>query len=239
MTQNKQNFNFDTFINELNNFVKHRGCLAQFDTPVRIALNCVDEAQISFIRDSDEDTAFFEILNQFSRKVSNERSRLRTKIQNIALKMSSAIVQEGINLVAEVGGSENFEIVYKHAEINVQKHDEKAGQEMQTAIKLAIADIQQEIQEVLQGNLVQTFVAYIENNQDISAKNINSGINTEGLKQQVGMLKEIGEAAGLKITNLATRGFLNTSGQVFLRSIDQERKPSNSFTNSSVFADTN
>lgn len=49
---------FPTFVNELNNFVERRATLARFDTPVRIVLSYIDEAQIHFIRNSSEDSAF-------------------------------------------------------------------------------------------------------------------------------------------------------------------------------------
>jgi small GTP-binding protein len=82
---------FQTFIDTLNNFVEHRGALARLDTPIRIALSYVDEAQLSFIRDSNEDSAFFELLNRLSRTVRQERYRVRTKVQGIALRLSAAV----------------------------------------------------------------------------------------------------------------------------------------------------
>ena len=79
---------FSTFVNNLNEFVDSRAALTQFDTPVRIALSYVDQAQEIFSRNSDNgDSAFLAILNQLSRRVRKERDRLRTKIQSIALEM--------------------------------------------------------------------------------------------------------------------------------------------------------
>jgi hypothetical protein len=60
---------FQTFIDELNRFVERRATLARFDTPVRIALSCLDEAQVSFTRNSNEDAAFLELLSRLSRVV--------------------------------------------------------------------------------------------------------------------------------------------------------------------------
>jgi ribosome biogenesis GTPase A len=54
---------FPSLIEELNKFVESRASLARFDTPVRMVLSYVDEAQLSFTRNSTEDSAFFEILN--------------------------------------------------------------------------------------------------------------------------------------------------------------------------------
>jgi len=212
---------FPTFINALNKFVYSRAALAPFDTPVRIALGCVDEAQVAFIRNSNEDSAFFEILNQLSRKVRKERDRLRTKIQIIVLEMSSAIAKEGATLADAVGGKQNFELLNKQAELNVQKHYEKAETKLQEAANAAVEDIQHEVEEVLSGNLVHAFIVCLDKNQNVSAQSVGSSIDLEQIKGQVSLLKEIGEKAGVQMTNLATRGFIKTSsGKGFLRSID-------------------
>lgn len=212
---------FLTFINALNKFVDSRASLARFDTPVRITLGCVDEAQVVFTQNSSGDSAFFEILNQLSRKVRKERDRLRTKVQGITLEMSSAIAKEGTILAAAVGVEQNFELLNKQAEFNVQKHYEKAETKLQEAVNAAVEDIRQEVEEVLTSPLVKTFVTCLDRNQSISAQNIGSGINVEWIKNQVNLIQGIGETAGVnQLTTLATRSFANTAGQGFLRSID-------------------
>lgn len=212
---------FPTFIDALNQFVERRGSLARFDTPVRIALSCVDDAQLSFTRNSSEDSTFFEVLTRLSRTVRKERDRLQTKVKNIALEMSSGVASEGNTLAAAVGSDQNFERLNKQAELNVQKHYEKAETKLQDAVNVAVEDIRQEVEEVLEGNLVKSFVACLDKNQNISAENLGAGMDVERLKSQVGLLKNIGETAGVKLTTLASRGFAKTAAQQgFLRSID-------------------
>lgn len=209
-----------TFIDALNNFVEHRASLVRFDTPVRIALGCVDEAQLSFTRNSSQDSAFLEVLARLSRTVHKERERLRTKVQSIALRMSSAVAKEGTSLAAAVGSEQDFEILNKQAELNVQKHYEKAENEMQEAVDAAVESIRQEVEGVLQGNLAQTFVACLERNQNVSAQNMGSNMDVERIKSQVNWIKTIGETAGVEMTKVATRGLAKTAGQGFLRSMD-------------------
>ncbi|MEO9126904.1 MAG: GTPase [Microcoleus sp.] len=211
---------FSTFIDALNQFVERRGSLARFDTPVRIALSCVDDAQLSFTRNSSEDSAFFEVLTRLSRTVRKERDRLGIKVKNIALEMSSGVASEGNTLAAAVGSDQNFESLNKQAELNVKKHYEKAENKLQEAVNVAVEDIQQEVEKVLEGNLVKSFVACLDKNQNISAQNPGSGMDVERIKSQVDWLGRIGETAGVKLTTLATRGFANTARQGFLRSMD-------------------
>lgn len=214
---------FQTFLDALNSFVKRRAALTRFDTPVRIALTSVDDAQLSFTRNSTQDSTFLEVLTRLSRTVRKERERLRTKVQGIVLEMSSAIAQEGIALAAPVGvgSKEEFEKLNKEAEVNVQKHYEKAETKLQESVSTAVEYIQQEVEGVLQSNLVKTFVACLDRSQNISARNVDSGLDEERIKGQVNMLKSIGDTAGVSLTKLTTRGVVKTaSGQGFLRSLD-------------------
>ncbi|KKD38714.1 GTPase [Limnoraphis robusta] len=211
---------FQTFIDSLNEFVNKRAALAKFDTPVRIALSCLEEAQLIFTRNSTNDSAFLEILNRLSRVVRKERSRIRTKVQNIGLKMSSEISKEGYVLASAVG-SEDIEILNKQAEINVQKHYEKAETDLQSVINAAAEDIRQEVEQVFESDLVKAFVTCLDKNQNVSAQNVKPGMNVEAIKSQINFLGDIGTKAGVNITSSATRGFLGTAGQQgFLRSMD-------------------
>ena len=137
---------FQTFIDALNNFVQNRAALTRFDTPVRIALACLDEAQLSFTRNSSRDSAFLEVLTRLSRTVRKERDRQRTKVQSIALEMSSAIAKEGTTLSTAVGSEQNFEMLNKQAELNVQKHYEQAETKLQEVVNAAVEDIRQEVE---------------------------------------------------------------------------------------------
>ena len=208
---------FQSFTDALNTFVKRRGSLTKFDTPVRIALSYVDDAQLSLTRNSNEDSAFFELLNRLSRTIRQERDRLRTKIRGIALRLSAAAANEGTILARAVGGNEDIEALGKQAESNVQKHCDKAGAEIEEAVKAAVESFPEEIKEVLQSDLAQAFVARLEVNQKVYTHNVDSGLDVERLRGQVKLLKDIGERAGVKLTNLATKTGANTTGQAFLR----------------------
>ncbi|MEM8719907.1 MAG: GTPase [Cyanobacteria bacterium P01_G01_bin.39] len=215
---------FETFIRELNQFVERRGSLAKLDTPVRIALSAVNDTQAELTRNSGGDSTFFEILNQLSRKVKNERNRVKIKIQGIALRLVAAITQAGVELASYVGKvSSETEWEYKQKIINleVEKHYEKAGREIQTAFDTAIEDIKQEVEGVLEGNLAQAYIAYIGKSLDASVNYLHEGINVDVLRDQFTKLRDIAEFAGTNILKNASRSFLNTAGKTgFLRSID-------------------
>ena len=215
---------FETFIQELNQFVERRGSLAKLDTPVRIALSAVNDAQTELTRNSGEDSTFFEILNQLSRQVKNERNRVKIKIQSIALKLAAAIAQEGVGLASCVGTvNSEIEWEYKQKTVNldVERHYEKAGREIQAVFDEAINDIRQEVEGVFEGNLAQAYIAYIEKSLDASVNHLQDGINVDALRDQFTKLRGIAEFAGANILKNTSRSFLKTAGKTgFLRGMD-------------------
>lgn len=210
---------FDTFITELNRFVERRASLTRLDTPVRIVLGCLDDAQIGFARNSDEDTAFLEVLSRLSRRINKERERLRTKIKGITLEMSAAIAAEGSRLALAVGDPK-FEDLNKQSEINVRKHYEKAGQALENTIESAIQSIHLEVEAELQSNLTQAFVAQLNFNGKVPDQSSVNNFNKQQVQGQVAWLQKIGGQVGANITKAATREFAATAGQGFLRSMD-------------------
>ena len=195
---------FDTFITELNRFVQHRGSLTRLDTPVRIVLTCLDDAQIAFARNTDEDTTFLEVLSRLSRRINQERERLRTKVKSIALEMSTAIAQEGIRLTSAIDGSQITELTAQ-AELNLRKQYEQAGEKLENTLNLALESIRSTVTEELQSNLTQSFIAQLSFKGKVSGQSLKGDTNIQRLQAQVQWLQRIGEQVGAKITQAITK----------------------------------
>ncbi len=191
---------FATFIDTINSFVKYRGYLTRFDTPIRIVLDCIDEAQLSIRSNSHQDLAFWEILTRLSRTVAKERDRFRTKIQGIILKMSSAIAKEGIILATSVGSDTDFEQLNQQAHLNIEKDYQEAREKIVAAVSQSVASIKQQIEQLLQGNLVQSFIASQYNTK--SAQNFGNNLDSQRIQAQINWLKEICKTAGVNQISL-------------------------------------
>lgn len=202
---------FETFIDALNQFVEKRRSLARLDTPVRIVLESLDDAEIAFRRDQSEDTAFFEVLKRLSRTINLERSRLRTEIRNITLDLESEITNEGAMLASALGGDFDINSLKQKAENNVSNHYEKTLNNIEMLVKEATNSLQTEIETILTGDLVQAFLQRSQIQYQISLEKNDSGIDINQIKKQVKFLLDIGEKCGLNPINLAQRdGWLNT-----------------------------
>ncbi|MCP2730385.1 GTPase [Limnofasciculus baicalensis] len=216
---------FATFIEKINIFVKYRGYLTRFDTPIRIALGCLDEAQLSIRSNSHQDSAFWEILTRLSRTVTKERDRFRTKIQGIILKMSSAIAKEGIILATSVGSDTDFEQLNQHAHFNIEKYYQEAGEKIVAAVSQSVASIKQQIEQLVQSNLVQIFIASQYNIK--SAQNVGANLDSQRIQAQINWLNEIGKTAGVNLTSLGREKIPESqhSPQMVGKFLDFQLKP--------------
>ena len=210
---------FDTFIAELNQFVTRRASLVGLDTPVRIVLDCLDEAQLAFARNSNEDTVYLEILSRLSRRIYQERERLHTKARSIKLEMSAAITTAGSELASAVG-EPNFEDLNAESEIQIRDRYERAGQILETITEEAIQSIHRTVEAELQSDLTQAFVAQLRFDGRVEHKGLTGDFDKEQLQGQVKWLQDIGNQVGGKIADSATRGFVGTASDGFLRSMD-------------------
>ena len=198
---------FETFTNALNQFVEKRRSLARLDTPVRIVLESLDDAEIAFRRDRSEDIAFFEVLKRLSRTINLERNRFRTEIKNIALSLVSEITNEGAILASALGGDFDINICNQQAQKNVSNYYEKALNNIEIVVKEATNSLQKEIESILTGDLVKAFLQRSQIQYQISLEKNDSGIDINQIQDQIDFLLDLGE----KCTNLAQReGWLNT-----------------------------
>ena len=163
---------FSTFIQTLDTLVEQRGYLTRFDTPIRIALSCVDDAQLHISRTTPQDSVFLELLTRLTRSLHQEGDRLRTKIQEIILRLSATITQEGDILQVALGSQLNFEQLTQRTELNIQNHYEQAGEKITNTLNQAMISLHQTIATILKGNLVQIL---LESWEHAKQDNDNSG----------------------------------------------------------------
>ncbi|MEM9217199.1 MAG: GTPase [Cyanobacteria bacterium P01_F01_bin.150] len=214
----------DTFVAILNQFVQKNAIASRLDTPIRIALSHIDDAQTLLLRDDGEDAAFFETLSRLSRRVNRERDRLRTQIKGIELKISSSISDEAETLIAAVG-QEDIEPRIQAADLNLSRTYDQIAARLDDLFASAETSIKQTVQDELNGPLVQSFVAQLNFDPNLQANNPNTQHHFAKLNQQVAWLGRIGNQTGAKVVDSATRSVVATAGQGLLRAKDVAGSP--------------
>ncbi len=216
---------FKTFIDKLNTFVERRGYLAKFDTPVRIALSCIDETQWIVSRNSNQDSAFLEILTRLSRLMRKERDRLRTNVNMIALRLSSAIVKEGTLIASGVVTNVDFERLNQQAELKVRTYYDQVQQELKSVVNAAINSRNKRINEFLDLPLVETFLTCVTQSKKDKLTGVNVR-NLDGVNAQINWIKSIGDTGKYLVNNTTTSEELKiTEGETSEKVINYDFKP--------------
>ena len=214
----------DTFVAALNQFVQKNAVASRLDTPIRIALNHIDEAQTLLLRNDGEDAAFLKTLNRLSRRVKRERDRLRTQVKGILLDLSVSISNEADTLVAAIG-TEDIAPLIQATDLNLSRTCDQLAARLDDLFTSAEASIKQVVEDELNSPLVQSFVAQLDFDPAIQAQNPQTRHHYAKLNQQAAWLGKIGNQVGAKVANSATRSVFVTAGQGFLRAKDVAGSP--------------
>ena len=153
---------FPEFIHTLNKFLRDKGSLAKLDTPIRIALGCLDEAKSSIHRDKVKDDTFFELLNRLKRRADKSRSHLATHISDISIDMYGKIITEGDYLADCIGKDQNLESKVELHLNSVRQFIQEANISIQHKVEEEIHIMQEEIDKLNRSDLFLAFQSRLE-----------------------------------------------------------------------------
>lgn len=202
----KKESRFENFISALNEFVDKRGKLGRIDVPARILLTCIDEAELHFNRADGKDTAYLELLNSLSRRVRDQRQRLRSHIDGILLDLSGKISNQGHALLPHIGTNDNMEEKAKEAEKNIERLCQKTQERLEEAVSESIEKLREQVQEVLSSPLANAFAATLfDTNKKVKVtpQEVTSLENLKHVKAQWQKLAGIGAMVGVQVSRMA------------------------------------
>ena len=211
---------FDSFTKALNAFVSRKASHSQLDTPIRIVLRVVDNTEKMLVPTDTEDAAYLEILRQLSRRVEQERDRLRTKVKSLQLEVASAILNEG-SILSQAVGEESFVELNALSEIKVREHYEKGEQSLQRVLERAIESIRIEVESELKKDLPQAFIARLKSSHKAGEYSVKESKSVENVKSAVKGLQGIADKVGSFFVSQSMReAFRIPGGGAALRGID-------------------
>ncbi|WP_017662388.1 GTPase [Baaleninema simplex] len=216
---------FTEFIQALDRFVRERDKLAQLDTPIRRVLGYVDEVEIWFSEGTVQDKNFLETLNRLAKTVHQKRNEFRIKLKKVILDATSEIRTIGNQLandLTEFKNEQEFKDRQKEIERKIEEIWDQTEKVFQELIESAIESLQEEVKQVLNSDLVQSFIAMLNAESEFKAQYVEEGFNFNDLSQQVKFFEDIAGQVGLEIVQNATRQAFKLSGGggAALRSID-------------------
>ena len=198
---------FPEFVNTLNKFLRDKGTLAKLDTPIRIALGCLDEAKSIIHRDKVKDDTFFELLNRLKRRADKSCSHLATHVSDISIDMYAKIITEGDCLADCIGKDQNLESRVEIHLTNVRQFIQEANGSIQDKVEEEIQIMQEEIDKLNRSDLFLAFQSRLEAAEDNRVS--MSDFDLAMLREQVEGFRDISKelkvvAAGFGIEAIDT-----------------------------------
>ena len=201
---------FPEFINTLNKFLREKGTLAKLDTPIRIALGCLDEAKSIIHRDKVKDDTFFELLNRLKRRADKSRSNLATHVSAISIEMYRNIITEGDHLADCIGKEKDFASKAESSLNNVKQFIEESNDSIQQKVEEQICTMQEEIDKLNRSELFLAFQARLESAE--SNRDSMSDFDLGMLREQVEGFRDISKEVKIILAGMGIEAIDNLFG---------------------------
>ena len=201
---------FPEFINTLNKFLRDKGALAKLDTPIRIALGCLDDAKSIIHRDRVKDDTFFELLNRLKRRADKSRSNLATHVSAISIEMYRNIITEGDHLADCIGKEKDFASKAESSLNNVKQFIEESNDSIQQKVEEQICTMQEEIDKLNRSELFLAFQARLESAE--SNRDSMSDFDLGMLREQVEGFRDISKEVKIILAGMGIEAIDNLFG---------------------------
>jgi hypothetical protein len=190
--------------------------LAKLDTPIHILLGHLNDASSTLTRSPAADNTYLELLNRLLKTVEHERARLRTRIRGISMHLSSKVADEGVALTQQVSqvSKQDFGGLGRKVQDRIQNLSEQASSDMEQAINAADGSLQEQVREVLNSPLAQSFMVHLEAPQSIDVRHFAWNDSVKHLNAEAEKIAEIARQVALKISEQATKEISGVPGSV-------------------------
>ena len=190
---------FSEFIQQLNQFIEEKQIMARLDTPVRIALSKLNDAELAIQRDDNEDTAYLELVDRCYRRVEQERKCFHTESEKVALELYSKVQKEATPLLEGLGkikDQEKWEELANKVDNNIQQHCNSAQKQLEEIANQAQIDLMESLKEVLDGNLGKVLIQHLKNEEKASANEFGNQQNDDRQRTQLKNLLQLSDFLG-------------------------------------------
>lgn len=208
---------FDDLVAALNVMASEQGVLGKLDTPGRILLGAVDEAEVTAASPEGIDEGFLLVLDRLARVVRNERLQFRSEMKGLTLSLSADVDALGAELASSAGRAKDFDATSNAISKRVETLVEQASERAAALSEQAAVRVQEEIGRVLDGPLVRLmFESLTATGPDVHPQPPGDGPDLDLLRSRMRQLKTVGTAVSEKLF-AAARGPAGEAAQGFLR----------------------
>lgn len=203
---------FEDFIEILNDFIKSKGQIGKFDTPIMILKAAIDSA-IEDLAEDESNKEYGALLSRIERAVDEIRNKLSVESSNLIRKHLKPIIDKGFELSRKIG-LENVEFSDEDVENLVKKCCEALNEQLSNLCEKGNASLQEEIEGILESDLATYFFDTVKDVNEKASIFESSGNKVKRI--QFESVKGLVENITGKTVQLATKGGTE-SAKFFLR----------------------
>ena len=193
---------FEGFIEILNDFIKEKGQIGKFDTPIMILKAAIDSA-IEELAEDESNKEYSALLSRIERAVDEIRNKLSLESGNLIRKHLKPIIDKGFELSRKIG-LEDIEFSDEDVEALVKNCCEALNEQLSRLCEKSNISLQEQIEGILQSDLATYFFDTVK---DVSEKaSIFESSGNKAKRVQFESVKGLVENITGKTVQLATKG---------------------------------
>ncbi len=193
---------FEEFIEILNGFIKDKGQIGKFDTPIMILKAAINSA-IEEMAADESNREYSALLSRIEKAVDSIRNKLRKESENLIRKYLQPIIDKGFEISRQIG-LEKVSFSEEQTEELVRKCCEALNEKLTELCEKGTESLQREIEGILQSDLAAYFFDSIK---DFSEKpSVFEGSEKKAKRIQFESVRELTEKITGKTVQLATKG---------------------------------
>ncbi len=193
---------FEDFIEALNSFIKNKGQIGKFDTPIMILKDTVNCA-IEELSEDDSNREYSSLLSRIERAIDEIRNKISLESGNLIRKHLKPIIDKGVELSRKIG-LEDVEFSEEEVQALVKRCCEALNEQLSIVCKKGNALLQEEVEGILQSDIAAFF---FETVKDINEKaSLFESTGNKVKRIQFEAVKDILEKVTGKTVELATKG---------------------------------
>lgn len=210
---------FGDLVATVNDLAARQGVLGKLDTPARIVLAAIDEAEASVATPESVDKGFLLVFDKLGRSVRNERRQYRSQVLDLTIQLKVDIEAVGTRLANAAGTSKSFDSDCENAAHQVRVLVEAASTSASKISDDAATRCQEAIGKILDGSAALALYDHVKAPSTKVHDGPGSASDMSKLRERMSSLKRIGSSISDRIagaasaTGSATEGFLR-AGQV-------------------------
>ena len=193
---------FEDFIEILNDFIKSKGQIGKFDTPVMILKAAVDNA-IEELAEDESNKEYSALLSRIERAVDEIRNKLSLESGNLIRKYLKPIIDKGYELSRKIG-LEDIEFSDEDVEALVRNCCEMLNDQLSRLCEKSNISLQEQMEGILQSDLATYFFDSVKDVNEKASIFESSGNKVKRI--QFESVKGLVENITGKTVQLATKG---------------------------------